>query len=76
MNIVERKAKGHALLAMAEALVAGREAGHVDAFSEHDNPFDQHRAPDQHRAWRRGFWVGRSIDEHPATLRINNSPLF
>jgi hypothetical protein len=72
MSPVERKAKGNLLLAMAEALIAGREAGHGDAFSNADNPYDERAHPDEHRAWNRGFWVGRSLDkQEPLTSPIN-----
>lgn len=65
MKPAEREAEGNGLLAMAEALVAGREAGHVEVFTESDNPYDRVLSPDQFAAWRRGFWVGRSLDVQP-----------
>jgi hypothetical protein len=72
MSPVERKAKGNLLLAMAEALIAGREAGHIAVSNNTDNPFDEQDQPDEHRAWNRGFWVGRSLDEQePLTSRVN-----
>jgi len=57
---------------MAEALIAGREAGHGDTFSNADNPYHERDHPDKHRAWNRGFWVGRSLDEQePLTRHVN-----
>lgn len=73
MSPAERKAKGNILLAMAEALIAGREAGHVEVFTQADNPFDEQQLPDQHRAWLRGFWVGRSLDEQQVTMHVRPS---
>lgn len=62
MNAVERRTTGAALLAMAEAMVAGRRAGRVATIAITDNPHDPRLAPQQHEAWSRGFVVGRSID--------------
>jgi hypothetical protein len=50
------------LLSIAEALVAGREAGRSSATSPSDCPFDRAIQAAQHDAWRRGFHVGHTID--------------
>jgi hypothetical protein len=73
MSPVERTSKGNALLSMAEALVAGREAGRVDVLRAVDNPFDRERQPDEHRAWQRGFWVGRSLENETATVQVRSA---
>ena len=74
MNPDDRRAKGKLLLVMAEALTAGREAGHNDDFSDTDNPYDKRIQAAEHLAWKRGFWVGRSLNEQqPLTLHVTTA---
>lgn len=68
MTPAEKPSGSATLLRLAEALVAGRGAGHVEGFTPADNPFDPMSQSPEHLAWMRGFWVGRSLDEH-VTIR-------